>query len=37
MSETTITTFKYEHCWEAAAKGDLDELRKMHCAGFPLQ
>jgi hypothetical protein len=29
--------FEYEFAWEAAEAGDLEELKRMHLAGFPLQ
>jgi hypothetical protein len=29
--------FNYEHCFQAAAAGDIEELKKMHQAGFPLK
>ena len=28
--------FKYDHCYQAAAEGDLDELKLMHQAGFSI-
>jgi hypothetical protein len=28
--------FKYTTCWEAAGQGDLEELKLMHQAGYPL-
>jgi len=34
---STNQPFKYKHTWEAAAVGDLEELKKMHSAGFPLE
>ena len=31
------TVFKYEHCYQAAEAGDLQELTRMFEAGFPLK
>ena len=29
-SQNSIQTFKYKHTWQAAERGDLEELKKMH-------
>jgi len=36
MEKLLTNPFKYEHCYLAAAAGDIEELKKMHQAGFEL-